>query len=129
MAKLSQTIIFNATPHDVFELIMDSKMHSAFTGDRAVIDRNIGGTFKVYGNYITGENLEVIPNKKIVQKWRASDWPRGFYSKAIFEFRKSKNKTTLKFKQEGVPEDKCEDIKEGWIDFYWTPMKKFLENK
>jgi activator of HSP90 ATPase len=127
MKKITQTIILKAAPHDVFELIIDSKKHSAFTGDNAVISRNVGGKFKAYGDYITGENLEIVQDKRIVQTWRASDWPDGIYSQVTFEFEKSGKNTKLNFSQEGVPEDQYAEIKQGWIDFYWTPMKKFLE--
>ncbi|MFH0977790.1 MAG: SRPBCC family protein [Candidatus Woesearchaeota archaeon] len=129
MKKLTQTITFKATPHEVFELIMDSKKHSAFTGEKAVTSRKVGGKFKAYGKYISGENLEIIKDKRIVQIWRASDWPRGIYSKVSFEFEKSGKNTKLKFSQEGVPESQYAEIKEGWSDFYWGPMKKFLEKK
>jgi hypothetical protein len=38
-------------------------------------------------------------------------------------------KTRLTFKQTGVPQEFYDDIKQGWIDYYWTPMKEMLENK
>jgi activator of HSP90 ATPase len=128
MKKITQTIIFNASPHDVFELLMDSKKHSAFTGDNAVISRKVGGKFKAYGDYITGENLKIVDDKKIVQTWRASDWPDGIYSKVVFELVKSGKNTKLIFSQEGVPKENYAEIKQGWIEFYWDPIKKFLEN-
>jgi hypothetical protein len=33
----------------------------------------------------------------------------------------------LVFLQTGVPDDKYEDIKQGWKDFYWEPLKETLE--
>jgi len=129
MKKIVQTIIFNAPIHDVFELIMDSKKHSAFTGDKAVISRKVGGSFKAYDDFITGKNLEIVKDKRIVQTWRGSDWPKGVYSKVIFEFEKYEKKTRLKFSQEDVPKEQYEAIRQGWIDFYWEPMKKFLEEE
>lgn len=127
MKKIVQNITFNASTHDVFELLMDSKKHSAFSGDKAVISRKNGGKFTAYGDYISGKNISIIQDKKIVQTWRASNWPTGTYSKVTFEFFKSENNTKLKFTQEDVPSDQYVDIKQGWIDFYWEPMKKFLK--
>jgi activator of HSP90 ATPase len=127
MKKIKQSITFRAPVHDVFELLVDSRKHSAFTGDKAVISRKVGGKFKAYGDYIEGKILEIVKDKKIVQSWRASDWPAGIYSKVIFELEKSGKSTKLKFSQEGVPEEQFKDIKQGWIDFYWEPMKEFLE--
>jgi len=126
MKKITQTILFKASVHDVFELLMDSKKHSAFSGDKAIISRKIDGKFKAYGGYISGKNIEIVKDKRIVQTWRASDWPSGTNSKVIFEFEKSVKNTKLKFTQEDVPEEQYADIKQGWIDFYWEPMKKYL---
>jgi len=125
--KILQTIIFKAPVHEVFELIMDSKKHAAFTGDKAVISRKVGGSFKVYDDYISGKNIKIIKDKKIVQTWRASDWPKGVYSTVTFEFGIHEKNTGLKFMQEGVPKEQYDDIRHGWIEFYWEPMKKYLE--
>lgn len=124
--NIIQNITFKASAHDVFELIMDSKKHTKFTRHKAVISRKVGGKFKAYGDYIEGKNIEIIQDKKIVQSWRASDWPKKVYSKVTFEFIQSKNNTKLKFTQEGVPEAQYADLKQGWIDFYWKLMKKYL---
>jgi len=87
---LHQTIHFKATAHALYEALMDSKKHAAFTEAQATISRKAGGTFQAYDGYATGKNIELIPDKKIVQSWRASDWPEGHHSLVTFEF-KEKN--------------------------------------
>ena len=73
--SIHQSIIFMASPHDVYEALMDSEKHAAFSGGKATISREIGGTITAYDDYITGRNIELIPDRKIVQDWRAVDWP------------------------------------------------------
>ncbi len=124
--NISQTVTFNAKPHDVFEILMDSKKHSELAGDTAKISRKVNGKFTV-GDYIEGTNLEIIPDEKIVQTWRYNDWPEDHYSKATFSFRRVDGKTKMTFTQTGVPAKFYEDIKQGWIDYYWEPMKEMLE--
>ena len=86
MSKIiHQTVTFNASPHEVYEALMDSKKHAAFTGGKADISRAIGGAIMVYDNYATGKNVELVPDKKIVQDWRAADWPEGWFSRVTFE--------------------------------------------
>jgi activator of HSP90 ATPase len=68
-----------------------------------------------------------VPDKKIVQSWRGSDWPKGHFSKAIFSLKKIKNGTRLTFTQSGVPDQHYRDIRQGWRDYYWKPMKEMLE--
>ncbi len=137
--NIKQEVLFSATPHEVYELLMDSKKHAKFTGSKAKIGREVGGKISAYDGYIEGTNLELVEDKKIVQKWRGSDWPEDHYSKASFIlenklFRKKlKQKATggtkLIFFQEDVPEDQYQAISEGWKEHYWEPMKKMLEKK
>ncbi|MBE3119725.1 MAG: hypothetical protein IMZ50_13355 [Candidatus Atribacteria bacterium] len=41
---INQTVTFKVTPHDIYETLMDSKKHAAFTGGKASISRAVGGT-------------------------------------------------------------------------------------
>lgn len=124
--NIKQTVTFKATPHEVYELFMDSKKHSQFTGDKAVISRKVGGKFTAFGGYAEGTNLELIPDKKIVQKWRTSDWPEGYYSQITLSLMSTERGTRLTFTQSGVPDDQYDDILQGWRDYYWSPMKEML---
>ena len=122
---IRQTVTFKAGAHAVYELLMDSKKHSELASDEAKVSRKIGGKFNI-GGYIEGVNLELIPDEKIVQSWRYEDWPEGHFSKATFSFKEEAGKTRMTFTQIGVPVQFYEDIKQGWIDYYWTPMKEML---
>jgi activator of HSP90 ATPase len=124
---IRQSVTIKASPHDVYEALMDSKQHAEFTGGRAAISRKVGGKFTAFDGYARGVNLELVPDKKIVQTWRAEDWPEGHYSKATFTFTKVEGGTKLTFTQTGVPEDQYASISQGWRDYYWAPMKEMLE--
>ncbi len=124
---VKQTVTFKASPHDVYEALMDSKKHARFTGDKATISRKVGGKFSVFDGYSEGTNLELIPDSKIVQTWRASDWPEGLYSKVTFLLNKIDGGTRLNFTHTGIPEKQFNDIAQGWRDYYWAPMKAMLE--
>ncbi len=124
---IRQIIFFKSSPHEVYEMLMDSKKHSKFTGGKANINPKIGGKFTAYDGYIDGVNLELVQNKRIVQKWRGSDWPENHYSTAIFELEKNDNGTRLIFTQTGVPDEHYEAISKGWVEHYWDKMKKVLE--
>lgn len=108
---------------------MDSKKHAAFTGAAAKIGREVGDRFSAYDGYIEGTNVALVRNKKIVQMWRGNDWPEGEYSKVTFKLNKIGGGTHLSFRQSGVPDNQYKAIKQGWIDFYWEPMRKMLEGK
>ena len=126
---IRQSVTFKAKPHEIYELLMDSDKHSRLTGSMVKNDRNIGSEFSVYGGDIQGINLELVPDQKIVQSWRYSNWPEGHYSKATFSLREVSGGTRLIFTQTGVPDEFYEDIKQGWQYYYWGPMKKMLDKK
>lgn len=126
---IRQSVTFKTTPHEVYEALMDSRKHAKFTGEKASISRKIGGKFTAYGGYIDGVNTDLVPDKKIIQSWRGSDWPEGHYSKVTFSLKEVENGTRLNFSQSGVPEEHYDSISQGWRDYYWTPMKEFLGKK
>jgi len=129
MSKIiQQTVTFKASPHDVYEALMDSKKHAAFTGSQASLSRAVGGEIMAYDNYITGKNVELVPDKKILQDWRAVDWPEGWFSRVTFEFTAIPEGARLDFTHAGLPDGTEEEFAQGWIDNYWEPMQVFLEN-
>lgn len=125
--NIKQSATFKASLHDVYEALMDSGKHSQFTGGTADISRETGGRFTAFDGYSEGINLELVQDRKIVQTWRAGDWPKGHYSQVTFLLENSEDGARLTFTQTGVPEEQYEDISQGWRDYYWKPMKDMLE--
>ena len=125
--NIQQSVTIKATPRGVYETLMDSRKHSKFTGEKASISRKVGGKFSIFDGGLTGVNLELVQDKKIVQAWRGSDWPKGHYSIATFSLKRIKGGTRLVFIQIGVPDREYKGINQGWHDYYWKPMKAMLE--
>ena len=123
---IRQSVTLSATPEEVYEVLLDSRKHGKLTGAAARISREIGGTFSAYDGYIEGSNVELVRNKRIVQLWRGSDWPRNHYSRVTFTLRKIAGGTHLSFRQSNVPVSQHKSIKQGWIDFYWEPMREMF---
>ncbi len=119
---IRQSVTFKATPHAVYEALMDSKKHAEFTGAAASISRQVGGKWSAWSGDLAGVNLELVPDQKIVQSWRGSDWSQGHYSNVTFALKEVPGGTRLTFTHSGVPEEYYEDIKQGWYDYYWAPM-------
>jgi activator of HSP90 ATPase len=124
---IKQTVTFKASPHEVYEALMDSKKHAAFSNSEAKISREVGGEYMAYDGYITGKNIELVPDKKIVQSWRASDWEEDYFSTINFELTPVPEGTRLDFTHADVPSGTEDEFTQGWIDNYWEPMRKYLE--
>ena len=126
--SIKQTVKFKAPPRAVFEALMDPKQHARFTGGPARISRKLGSAFSVHGGYATGYLLDLVADKRIVQAWRASDWPKGSFSIVTFALAPAPGKqTVLTFSHDCVPDIEAAGIKQGWIDFYWRPLEMMLE--
>jgi activator of HSP90 ATPase len=124
---IEQTVEIDAMPKEVYEVFMDHRKHAQLIGSKAVISREVGGKFSLWDGDIEGINLELVPNKKIVQHWRANDWAPGYYSRVTFELSKVKYGTEIRLTQIGVPDQFYDDVKKGWRDYYWKPMKEMLK--
>ena len=96
------------------------------SGSTAQISKDAGGTFSLFGGIISGRNIELVPNERIVQAWRASDWPQGVYSAARFELRSQGKGTKLVFDHTGFPAGDAEHLAAGWKGNYWEPLNKVL---
>jgi activator of HSP90 ATPase len=117
---------FPITSDKLYKAWLDSKEHSSFTGSKAVVSKGLNRKFTAYDGYISEKNLILEPNKRIVQSWRATDFPEKHpdsFIEIIFEPQKTGTKLTLK--HSGIPEGMGKDYKKGWKDFYFKPMKEY----
>jgi activator of HSP90 ATPase len=128
---IRQEIEFKTNPQRVYDALLDTKQFSAFTGAPAQIDRQAGGAFSCFGGIITGRNIELVPNKRIVQAWRVKLWPEGLYSIVSFELQPDGPKTRVVLTHDGFPPDMREHLngegpEGGWHRQYWEPLRKYL---
>ncbi len=130
---IRQTVTFpKAKPTEVYNLIMDERKHSSFTGSKvSMSDDEVDGKFEVYDGYCTGFNIELKVGKKIVQGWHFKEdgWPDDHFSICTFIFSKVPTGTKLSFTQTAIPEHKADALKDGWKLYYWNPMKAYLAGK
>jgi activator of HSP90 ATPase len=117
-----KVVIPNATAAQVYEVLMDSKLHGDLIGDTATIDPVEGGYFSTFSGYSDGQTLKLEPGKLIEQTWRASDWGDEQYSTIRFQFKDTKDGVEVHFTQDNLPEGSQAEFEAGWQDNYWTPL-------
>jgi len=135
---IHQEPVFKASRKRVYEALTDAKqfdkviqlsgvMQSMHLGDKpAEISREVGGGFALFGGYITGRHVELVPNERIVQAWRAGSFPVGVYSIARFELVEQGSGTKIVFDHTGFPKGDAEVLASGWKAHYWEPLGKLL---
>ena len=125
-ASIHQEENFSVPPARVYAALMDEKEFSAFSGAPAKIGSGEGDAFSLFGGAITGRNLELVPDRRLVQAWRDSNWGPGLYSIARFELAAAGQGTHLVFDQGGYPLSDYASLVSGWHSHYWEPMKKYF---
>jgi activator of HSP90 ATPase len=90
------------------------------------ISTEVGGSFTLFGGYVTGRHLEMLPNERLVQAWRAGSWKPGEFSIAIFHLSAEGAKTKLSFEHRGCPNGNGASLAQGWRSHYWQPLAKYL---
>lgn len=137
--SIHQDAAFKASRKRVYEALTDTKQFNKVTELSGAmksgmslgtapteISREVGGTFTLFGGYITGRHIELVPNERIVQAWRVGNWDPGVYSITKFELVDESSGTKIVFDHTGFPKGDAEHLAAGWKANYWEPLEKFL---
>ncbi len=124
---IKQTVFLPAKPAQVYEALLDAKVHSAFTGSRATCNRRTGGKFSAYDGYIQGTIKNLEADRRIVQEWQTTEWPEGAPPSTVeFTFKAKDDGTELTMVHSEVPEEQAESYRQGWTEYYWNPLKEYF---
>ena len=124
--SLHQEVDLKASPHRIYEMLLDSKQFSAFSGEPAEISHDVGGAFSMFDGKIVGRNVELVPDQRIVQAWRPSYWEPGVYTLVRFELKPEGSKTKVVLDHWGFREGDFEHFDSGWKAHYWERLAKYL---
>ena len=124
--SLHQEIDLKASPQRIYEVLLDSKQFTAFSGVPAEIDPKAGGAFTTFGGQIEGRSVELIANQRVVQAWRPTHWDPGVYSIVRIELKAQGSGATVVLDHTGFPEGDFDHLTWGWNTHYWEPLKKFF---
>jgi len=136
---IRQEVTFDASPQRIYQALTTTKDFDSITrlSDGAVllaaagakptaISTEVGGPFTLFGGYVTGRHIEMLPAERLVQAWRAGSWKPGEFSIAVFHLAAEGTKTRLKFEHRGFPNGDGAVLAHGWYVHYWEPLEKFL---
>lgn len=126
---IKQKVKFKSPPKAVYDLLTDTKKHTAFTKLPSRLPKKIGGKFYTYDGHCSGIIVDLAVNKRIVQAWRTRKFPAGIFSMATFDLKPTRDGgCELTLTHRGVPKDLIPGIENGWREFYWNKMKAHLRH-
>jgi activator of HSP90 ATPase len=129
MEKFKVSVKLHCSAKNVFSGWFNDKVHSAYTGGlSAKTSPNEGSAFSVCGGYITGTNVEIFPYKRIIQKWRTTDFAKDEPDSILELFFVYKDEHTLiTITHTNLPYGDSEKYKAEWKNRYFVNMKKYFE--
>ncbi|MBI1807921.1 MAG: SRPBCC domain-containing protein [Ignavibacteria bacterium] len=127
---IKQKEFIPAKPVEIYDAFLNDEKHSEFTGARATCDRRVGGKFTAWDGYISGKNVKLENGRRIVQQWKTTEWPKGYKPSTLeVTFKPKGEGTEVHLVQTNVPADQAKNYKQGWVDYYWMPLKKYFSKK
>jgi activator of HSP90 ATPase len=124
MATIHQEVSLPAAPSRVYDALLQPEQFSRMTGAPSEIDPREGGTFSCFGGMIVGRNVELVPGTRVVQAWRAGNWPPGVFSIVRFQLDPEGTGTRLVFDHTGFPSEDAAHLEAGWEANYWKPLRE-----
>jgi uncharacterized protein YndB with AHSA1/START domain len=131
--SIHQEVTFPVAPKRVYELLTNSAQFAAATGRPAEIATSEGDAFSIFGGYISGRQIDLVPGERIVQAWRGAEWSPGVYSVVRFTLTPDGEGTKLTVDHDAYPEGKSpmypswhEHLATNWPVFYFQPFAKYL---
>ncbi|XP_034015357.1 activator of 90 kDa heat shock protein ATPase homolog 1b [Thalassophryne amazonica] len=122
--KFCMNETFLTSPFELYRVFVNQEMVQAFTQAPATVDGDKGGRFRLFNGNIFGEFIELVPDKKIVMKWRYNNWPCEHYATITISFLDRSSETELAVEYQGVPDSEEERTKEGWQRYYFEAIKQ-----
>ncbi len=125
MESISLSRRFPAPAERVYRAWNDEGEHAAFTGSPAKFGE--GGAFSAWDGYIEGRTLEAQAGRRLLQTWRTSDFPEDSPdSRVEIHFESVAGGCRVTIHHTDIPEGQGEEYRQGWEDYYFTPLAVWL---
>jgi len=127
--KFEVSEVIPASAETIYAAWLSSDEHSRMTGGPAMISAKVGEAFEAWDGYIQGKNLELKSPKRIIQRWRTSEFEESDQDSLLeIMFDSVENGTRVTIRHSDLP-DHGMQYRQGWIDAYFTPMKEYFGEK
>jgi uncharacterized protein YndB with AHSA1/START domain len=124
MKDFKKRYTLNATPQDVYNAMTNPLMIEIWTGEPVVMSTVPGSEFEIWDGSITGENVEFVQDKLIVQRWFFGEEEDSMVTIKLHPDRKG---TLVELFQTNIPDNAYENMVEGWDVDYFGNLRQLYE--
>ncbi len=130
MESIKLTKRFAVKPKVIYSAWLNSKEHSKMTGSKAKVNPKLNSSFSAWDGYITGKTTDLKPNKKIIQKWRTTEFPEDAPDSILeIGLEETPGGTKMTMEHKNLPEGQSASYKNGWEEYYFKPMEEYFKIK
>jgi activator of HSP90 ATPase len=125
---IEQSVTFSATPQELYDIYIDPKKHSAFTGGPVKISAKPGSKFDAFNGMLWGSMISTVPCRQVIQRWRSAHFKESDPdSILILNFVPAGNGARIEMAHVNVPKQDHKGVSEGWPKYYWKPLRAYLK--
>src|SRR6185369_3056232 len=124
MPDIEQRYYIMAPIEAVWQALVDPKHLTAWGAGPAEMSESEGYKFSLWGGDIHGINVRVVKNEALEQEWISGKWDKP--SRLKIQLRVEDNQVRVDLFQTGVPEEEYEKVAQGWKDYYFGPLKRWV---
>lgn len=122
--KFSMRETFLTSPAELYRVFLNQEMVQAFTHSPASLQPHKGGRFSLLDGNVLGHFTELVPDEKLVMRWRYNTWPSEHYATISLYLSDRATETELKAEFRGVPAPEEERTRLGWQRYYFEAIKQ-----
>jgi len=119
--------IIPANKEAIYNAWLDGEKHAKMTNTgTATAGTKVGDAFTAHDGYISGKNIELVPNTKIVQTWRSTEFEDSEEDSIIeVRFEDKDGGTLVTLTHSNLPPHGGQ-YESGWKAYYFEPMKEYF---
>lgn len=124
MKNIKRYYTLHAEPKDIFNALTNKRMLEIWTGEHAEMELVPGGEFSLWDGSITGINIEIEENKKIVQQWFFDEDREA--SIVTLKIHPHVKGTSVELLHTNIPDEAFDNISDGWDDDYFGALNELF---
>lgn len=128
-ASIKISIEVPVYPERVYQAWLDGYEHARFTSLPAQINGKAGEGFSTLGGRVTGTITNLSPFDRIVQTWRATDFPDNDPDSEIeLKLEPTCTGSLVTLTHKGVNASETRQVMQWWQDVYLRPLRDFFDD-